>query len=230
MKTSRNVAPVRRCRRSWIAGLILATSWLGCPLMAEPIVRDLGNGLVFFRAANAPADLPSEAAVQKRTVVLDLRYARADQGGGNGLAEWLKFHTLSGQPVFVLANQATAADLLQVLATHRGTRPLLTVGIAGPGFQPDIAVNQSLTDEKAAFDALAEGASTSALTTDNPRKQRNDEASLSRDRPLDSEPPEEPPANDGKAAPASKSRPPQIDAALQRAMHLHLGLKALKKS
>ena len=59
-------------------------------------------------------------------------------------------------------------------------------------------------------------------STDNPNKVRNDEASLSKDRLRAKRP--RMPAND-----AGEEAPPPIDVALQRAVHLHRALVALKK-
>jgi len=61
------------------------------------------------------------------------------------------------------------------------------------------------------------------LLADNPGKVRNDEASLTRDRPA-----EAPAENGDAAAPAGKAVPP-VDATLQRALHLHRSLQALRK-
>jgi hypothetical protein len=124
----------------------------------------------------------------------------------------------------VLANNSTAPALLQVLADNRKVPGLLTVGIAALGFSPDFPVSQSPAEEQLAFNDFAKGTPVTELTTDNPQKQRNDEASLSRDAQADTG------EADGTTKPAdSEKRTQHIDAALQRAIQLHRGLKALKR-
>jgi len=59
------------------------------------------------------------------------------------------------------------------------------------------------------------------LLTDNPDKVRNDEASLSKDRVAE--------ASAEATDRANKKPAPPIDVALQRAVHLHRALVALRK-
>jgi hypothetical protein len=191
-------------------------------LTAAPIQQDLGQGLAYFRVTNAPADLPGDAG--KQPCVLDLRYARADANAPQLLSAWLRVHAQSEHPVFVLANNSTAPALLRILADNRKVPGLLTVGIAAPAFSPDFPVSQSPAEEQRAFDDFAKGTSVTELTTDNPQKQRNDEASLSRDAQADTA------ETEAATKPSdTPDRATHIDAALQRAIQLHRGLKALKR-
>jgi hypothetical protein len=98
---------------------------------------------------------------------------------------------------------------------------IAVVGIARGAFRPDVAVKGSAEDERRAYDALEKGAMLSMLLTDNPNKVRNDEASLAKDRLAE--------ASAEAATDAGKKESPPIDAALQRAVHLHRALVALKK-
>jgi hypothetical protein len=95
------------------------------------------------------------------------------------------------------------------------------VGIERAPFRPDVPVKASVEEEQRAYDALEKGAPLSALLTDHPNKVRNDEASLSKDRLAE--------ASADAADPANKEAPPPIDATLQRAVHLHRALVALRK-
>jgi hypothetical protein len=188
---------------------------------AAPLTRDLGRNLVFYRVHALPADLPSDAA-RKQPCVIDLRYLQAETDDAAALHAWIKFHATPRTPVFVLANAKTTRALLAPFAHDRALGNVLVIGAPAPNFEPDIAVQTSAENERAAYDALDNGADLAALLTENADKARNDEASLSHDRSS------EPAAANADAAKA-RSAPPPIDAALQRAVHLHRTLVALKK-
>lgn len=200
---------------------ILACGLFAAGLRAAPITRDLGQGLFYFRIAAVPADLPAANVATRRGCVLDVRFARADSGGVELLNAWLQQRATPRTPVLVLANAATAAEILAALAPHEPAAGILVIGSAAPGFAPDLDVRVSPADERRAYDALAEGVSLSVLLTDNPDKVRNDEASLSRDRLAD--------ASAEAAAETTKPAPPPVDVVLQRAVHVHRALVALKK-
>lgn len=215
------------CGRVALTPLLAAVSFLAfaaATVTAAPLQRDLGHGLVYFRVANAPADLPRDTATAKQPCVLDLRYARADAGAGQQLGAWLADRAGPKHPVFVLANNSTAPVLLHALVGASGIPGVMTIGISSPQFSPEFPVFQSPVDELSAFEALANGASVAAVTTDNPNKQRNDEASLSRETQ-----PEDAAADTEKDPKEATKAPARIDAALQRAIHLHRGLQALKR-
>jgi hypothetical protein len=110
-----------------------------------------------------------------------------------------------------------------VLAGHDRGTGIVVVGIAGTDFRPDVPVKASAAEERRAYDALDQGAVLTTLLADNPTKVRNDEASLTRDRPP------EPPAATPSDPAAAKREPPPMDLTLQRAVHLHRALVALKK-
>lgn len=205
-------------------------SLIAIALRAAPLERDLGEGLGYFRVHLAPADLPTNEALRKRPCVLDLRFAQAEPAAAAVLSGWLKFHAADKTPVFVLVNGGTDPAVLQALHDRDAIAGLLVIGIAAQKFAPDIAVIQSAADERRAYDALEKGTTVAALTTDNPDKQRNDEASLAHDRTtepaaaLDDE--ESPRA---EKLPGAKPKGPPIDAALQRAIHLYRALRAMKR-
>jgi hypothetical protein len=196
------------------------------PAHAAPVERDLGDGLAYARVHAAATDLPTDAAVRDHPCILDLRYARGDDSAATVLASWLSSHASPRTPVFVLVNSATADALRNVLARHDPASGVLVVGTAAQTFAPDLAVTQSPESERQAYAAFDAGAPIAALTTDNPTKQRDDEASLSHSRA--------PEAEDDAAggAPAdrkagAKGQPPTIDAALQRAIQVYRGLEAM---
>lgn len=189
---------------------------------AAPLPRELGQRLLYHRVAELPGDLPGMGAARKQPLILDLRYVQADSAAATATQAWIKFFASPRTPVFVLANVETGSLLRGALVPLRGAPGVMVIGRPGRDFTPDIAVTFSAKQERRAYEALAEGAEIAALITDNPDKVRNDEASLARDRPLDELP--EP----GIGSKSATERPP-IDAVLQRAVHLHRALVALRR-
>jgi hypothetical protein len=215
-------------RRFFSAFLFLSLA----TLHAAPLERDLGRGLVYFRAKVLPADLPATVPPQRRSCILDLRYATGGEGAASALDAWLKLHASERKPVLVLANTATGAALLAPLASRRPSAGVLLLGVAGRGFQPDIALKITPENERRAYDALEAGATIESLLTENSDKLRNDEARLAKEYAAGTaapayERPDEPPAD--KPAAATAPAPIPIDLVLQRAVHLHRALLALKK-
>jgi hypothetical protein len=210
-----------------VRAFAFAVALLGGTLAAEPITRELGENLVYQRVTSVPSDLPKIEMLRDRPCVLDARFARGDETAAKVLGAWIDGHSAPRKPLLVLANASTSPELLSAIRARRDGHPVVVIGIPHGGFHPDIEVVQSPADEKAAFDALAAGASTSALTTDNPNKPRNDEASLSHERPAPQ--PDETAATESEQPAEQKAATPTIDASLQRAIQLHRGLRALKK-
>lgn len=205
-------------------GLVLLCLVLLGDARAAALQRDLGQRLLYHRAIELPADLPASESARKQPLILDLRYARGDEAAAIATQAWLKFHASSRTPVFILANRETSEPLRAALAELRRTAGILIVGRAARNFEPDVPVQTSAEDERRAYDALAAGVPVATLLTDNPDKVRNDEASLSRDRVAEASAE----AAREQASSAGPERPP-VDLALQRAVHLHRALVALKK-
>ena len=99
--------------------------------------------------------------------------------------------------------------------------------MAAQRFEPDFIVTEAPADARRAYDALEKGSDVTALVTDHPDKLRNDEASLAHDRAPDSDGDD----TDGSPSteePESKPKAAPTDAALQRAIHVYQGLRAMK--
>jgi hypothetical protein len=204
---------------------------------AAPLTRDLGQGLTYHRARTLPGDLPNDSPARPQPCVLDLRYTTGDAAAATALHAWLKFHVSPRTPVFLLVNADTAPVLLAPFADRR-PGGLVLIGPATAPLTPDIVVKTTADTERNAYDALGGTTPAAALISDTLDKPRNDEARLMRDRGND--PTTYPrPADDASddfsdappPAPAAKPKipPPLIDVSLQRAVHLHRALKALKK-
>jgi hypothetical protein len=197
--------------------IVATTAW------AEAAEHDLGSGLIYARVRELPADLPAKPAGRSSACVVDLRYVAADTDAAEGFAVWLKSRATSRSPVFVLANADTSSALLKALGRHERSAGVVVVGIESSGFSPDVAVKSSAADERRAYDALEQGAAIASLLKDNPNKARNDEASLSKDRVAEAS------ADAAGDALTGKRPAPPVDLTLQRAVHLHRALLALKK-
>ncbi|MEO7413848.1 MAG: hypothetical protein ABIZ81_10865 [Opitutaceae bacterium] len=193
-----------------------------------PLERDLGGGLIYYRTKSVPADIPTAPPAPKRSAVLDLRYAAADGNGVTALETWLKTHAGARTPVFVLANAATSPALLAMLSRHNPKDGVILLGAASPGFAPDIAISFPPEAERRAYEAFESNSDTNALLKENPAKVRNDEARLSREHLSTSTGEETAAPPDEKPSPTT-APPAPIDFILQRALHLHRALLALKK-
>lgn len=203
------------------AALLLALLLGGfASLHAAALEHDLGQGLKFFRIREFPADLPlMEKSGKPLPCVVDVRYARGDSESARAFEAWLRSRAQPRVPIFVLANSGTAADVLRVLAQREVGGGVVLFGVPSRNLKPDVVLKLDFGNERLAYDAMERGSSLTSLLTDNPGKARNDEASLSRDR-----------LAEASAEAASKeSPPPVVDVALQRAVHLHRSLVALKK-
>lgn len=204
--------------------LIVGVLFLASAIHAAPLERDLGYGLVYVRVRNLPADLPTKAVTGRvPPCVVDVRYVAADAEGAAAFLTWVKARATPRSPIFILANAETSAALRESLASHQRGSGIAVVGVPGKNFQPHVAVKTSPENERRAYDALAAGTPVAKLLADNPDKVRNDEASLSKDRVAEAS------ADAATDVLTGKREPPPIDATLQRAVHLHRALVALRK-
>jgi len=206
--------------RARLLSIVLA----GCAAPACPaatLVRDLGQGLTYYRVRDIPQDQPSPPTGRPGACVLDLRFARADETGASVLKDWVMFNVSSKAPIFVLENAQTDPALLAVLPA-KGPPGLVVLAPASARIAPAIAVQVSPEDDRKAYDALEKGADVQSLLSDYPDKPRIDEAYLEKEHIADSDSPD---------IPTDKPLPPRplVDPMLQRAVQLHRGLLALKK-
>lgn len=208
--------------------------FLGAVSQAAPLTADLGQGLVYHRAHALPTELPTAEAGLTQPCVLDLRFTTGDANAASVLAAWLKFHAQPRTPVIVIANAATSPAIRALLAHRTARAPaFVVVGTPSPEFTPDVALTVTAEADRTAYDAAEQGTALDKLVTETLDKPRNDEARIARERlpsPLENETPRTPPTD---AAATANSEPPPtpalIDRVLQRAVHLHRALVALKK-
>lgn len=205
------------------AFIVLALILAAVTAAAAPLERDLGMRLAYVRVKELPKDLPVPPAGPAPAIIVDVRYVKGGADAGAALAAWIGSRASARAPVLVLANDSTASEILRPLATRAKEPGVALVGIAAGEFKPDIPVRSTAEEERRAYEAVEQGADLATVLTDNPNKVRHDESSLARERPA--EPLPEPAPDKGGA----KAPGPPLDAALQRAVHLHRSLAALKR-
>ena len=192
-------------------------------------VVDLGEGLGYLRVHSlAGQESEWQAAVTgPGALVLDLRYATADAAAVEALRTAFAAHP-AGTPLFVLVSPDTPAALAAIV----GTQPANVVTLGIPGSHPDPRVTprfDAMRDRRA-YDAAEAGTPLATLLSGKIEKERFDEATLVhefKNGNPDAQPKQTP---DPAAAPATPAKPePVVDRVLQRAVHLHRALLALRR-
>jgi len=154
-------------------------------------------------------------------LVLDLRYV-ADEKGAAGAINALNSHPAK-PTLYILVSPGTPKDVAAVI--QKTSTPLVTLGIRDSQPQPSVVVDQSPADDRAAYAALDNGTSLAALISGKIDKEHFDEAELVKEFKNgnhDARPPE----GDANANTTSVAL---TDRVLQRALHLHQALQALKR-
>lgn len=191
-------------------------------------VYDLGEGLGYLRVTRVTDSLPllDRALAENDALIVDLRYTQAMEQDAPALALTLAQRKGSA-PVFVLVSPQTPSALATALA--KLPVPALTIGIADSLPAPAVVVAQPADVDRRAYDALDAGLPLEALITGKIEKERFDEAELVKEFEngnANAAPPPEP--DPTKKAEAEKA-PVLTDRVLQRAVHLHRALLALKR-
>jgi hypothetical protein len=197
---------------------------------------ELSPGLFYLRI-HVPADFAAarhDALSETRALVLDLRYVTVDEKSAEALVDTLARHPV-GAPWFILVGPATPGALSPAITGSHA----LSLGIEGSVPAPKVIVHTAAVTDRRAYDALDAGTPVAALISGKLEKERFDEATLVQEFKNgnhDAEPPalsriEGPPAADPTAsepATAPEKAPALIDRVLQRAVHLHQALLALR--
>lgn len=186
-------------------------------------LTDLGQGLGYLRIHSlAEADGALHKVVPgARALVLDLRYATGDEASAAVAAALAARPT--DAPLFVLVSPATPAALAPALAG------VLTLGAPGSTPTPKVVVQTDAATDRRAYDALDAGTPLADLISGQVEKQRYDEASLVDEFNHGDRDPEPPPGPDPTTQPGEKPGETKlIDRVLQRAVHLHRALLALR--
>ena len=209
--------------------LALGVAGLATASAAAPAApTDLGQGLAYFRVHELAADAAALDAVLDTagSVVVDIRYAKA---GPEDAARWehaLARHHGTGL-LCVLVSPSTPEALAGAL--RRGVGHCTTLGVDGSVPQPRVVVEQTPAADRQAYDALETGTPLASLLSGRIEKERYDEESLMNDF-SNGNTAAEPPAPDPRATKDAPEKPPRlVDRVLQRALHLHQALAALKQ-
>lgn len=208
-------------------------------------LTDLGSGLSYLRVhALADSAKGLTAAVRERDfIILDLRHATTTAE----TTELLRtaFATRAAkQPVLILVGPATPPAIAESLALFAGKCVILGVKDSIP--TPQVIIEQSADADLRAYEAIESGQTLASLISGKIGKDRFDEAALMKEfnngntnatPPAPSDPTTKPtvaaqhPAPPTKAEAATapaKTVEPLTDRVLQRAVHLHRALLALK--
>ena len=196
---------------------------------AEP--ADLGQGLTYLRInslVKSAQDLRG-ALLRPAPLVLDLRYVADEPAAADALRE------LNSQPakpkLYVLVSPATPASVAAILT--KTSTPLVTLGVKDSVPAAQVVVEQTAEADRAAYAALETGTPLVQLVSGRIEKERFDEASLVQEFKngnLDAHPPTLSQVEGRVAGPAKPTESPAVrpDRVLQRAVHLHRALLALK--
>lgn len=209
------------CRRALRLSLLVSCTALAALLRAsEP--ADLGEGLTYVRVHAAPAEVAAAATAldSGRALVLDLRYTAALSDAAPLTAALAR--RPAKQPLFVLVSADTPATLRPDALPAQ----VFTLGVDGLKPAPTVAIAQTAAADRAAYDALENGAKLADLISGRLDKERFDEASLVKEFQAGNRNAEPPPEPD-PAHPASGASAKLTDRVLQRAVHLHRALLAL---
>jgi hypothetical protein len=192
--------------------LVLSASAAASELM------DLGHGLGYLRVQSLDEAIKSLGGTQ--ALVLDLRRTTTTPQSVSPFSTALATRPAAAR-TFVLIGPDTPAIVVRSL---RGN--VITLGPAGTRPEPQVVVAQTAGDDRRAFDALASGTPLADLITGKIAKERFDEASLVSEFKLGgvgAQPSESVPSSTSEAAARLTDR------VLQRAVHLHRALLALKR-
>lgn len=206
-------------RRLLLTGLLLCAALAARGAAPAPV--DLGEGLSYLRVGQVDGAINAPGPH-----VLDLRRATAaDDAAADAFVAPLR---AAGPVRFVLVSRQTAPALLTRLGQRASTVLLLGTGVAEPVL--DLSLPVPADEDARAYDAYAQGTDLARLIQPPVRKPRRDEAAIMRSRAngngngngngAEAEAPAEPAAGE-------PAEPLLVDLVLQRAVHLHRGLKAL---
>jgi hypothetical protein len=214
------------CRSAILFFLLLA------PMTRSAELTDLGHGLAYLRVHDlAETRKAAVSTIQdNRPLVLDLRHVTATDEDAGALSSAWKARPGKSR-LYVLVGSGTAPAVAAALASLPAG--VFTLGVAQSQPAPMIAVAQTPEADRRAYDALDSGAPLANLISGKIEKERYDEASLVKDfangnRELRPPPPPDPTAPPAPATNATSKAPPPVDRVLQRAIHLHLVVQAIR--
>ena len=226
--------PTPHARRRLVPrGLALRAVLATCIAALAPCVRaasepvDLGEGLTYLRVHSfgESADVVKTTITSGRAAVIDLRYASTSVDDAAALDAALSRRNTRNALLILVSPQTPAAFQPTLTAPRPG---VLTLGVDGARPAPSVVVAQSAEVDRRAYDALEGGVKLEELVTGKIDKERFDEASLVKEFQNGHLNAVSPPSPDPSAKPTEEKAPALTDRVLQRAIHLHRALAALR--
>ncbi|WP_438479591.1 hypothetical protein [Oleiharenicola lentus] len=201
---------------------------------ATPV--DLGQGLGYVRIHSLGDDTAALTASTAKAIVIDLRHATASDETVVLFAAALESRATSAQ-IFILVSPSTPRALAKTIEAL--SAKVLTLGTEKARPSPKVVVETEATADRAAYDAFETGTPLEKLINGKIDKVRYDEATLVQEFKTghiaeDPAEPVTPPAPDTKSktseAKKEETKPVsvELDRVLQRAIHLHRALSALR--
>jgi len=226
---------------------LLLTFSILAPSTRATELTDLGEGLSYLRvhAIDESAKGLTSSIREREFLVLDLRHANTTTASAALLRTALEGRT-SKQPVFILIGPATPSSIGEILASATGK--CVTLGVKEAMPMPHVIIEQPADADRLAYEALESGQTIDSLISGKIGKDRFDEAALMKEfnggniaaaPPAPRDPTAKPAAPEKTAAPVKPALPaangtqpdktePITDRVLQRAVHLHRALLAIK--
>jgi hypothetical protein len=225
MKPTRSATP--RTLAGKLMTLLAISSLLLVSRARATELTDLGQGLGYLRVHSLDAAIKPLAG--SGALVLDLRHSSTSPETSIAFQAALAKRDDLTNPLYILVGPNTPVPFVNALP-----KAVITLGIGGSQSAPRVIVDQSPEADQLAYDALESGTSLLDLISGRIEKDRYDEASLVQEFKggnLEAHPPEKKPANASEAVPpVAESKPNRLtDRVLQRAVHLHRALQALKR-
>jgi hypothetical protein len=211
--------------------LLLALAWCVCSLFvfAAPDPVDLGENLSYVRLRALGEDSAAISTVTSDALIIDLRRVEVTDEAIESFSAAVSQRAARTQ-LFILVGPDTPSVLAKNLASLPAR--VLTLGTANSRPTPKVIVETDSKTEQAAYDAFETGTSIDALINGKIVKERYDEATLVQEfkHGAISLVPTETAKNDAKdSESASGDSAPPTDRVLQRAVHVHRTILALKK-
>ncbi len=208
--------------------LIFVATLIGTPLSwAVPQSRPLPDGPAYLRSrdlsqldvASAPMDL-----------ILDLRGVGEMTAEGNARLNAVLAAGSVRTVRLVLVDPGTAPGVRAAVRAASGR--ILTLGANLPPEAVDVAVATPVEFDRRAVAALDDGKAPQELLATAPEKARYDESAMVRDHakglPIPEAPPEQE-TDDSKTPPPAPEDAVLVDRVLERALHLHRALRAIRR-
>ncbi len=190
---------------------------------AEPVELAADLGYLRVHSIVLEREAIASALLKPRALVLDLRYPLDERDAGEALRQELATHPAKPR-LYVLVSPATPVPVVGAIAASQ--TKLFTLGVKGSRPEPQVVVRQSAADDRRAFDAVLQGTALAELISGKMEKERYDEASLVlefKNGLTEVKPPVV------SSTPAAEKPARLTDRVLQRALHLHRALQALKR-